>query len=439
MTTPDTPNRLGCAESYEVVIHFQGGQQVHTHLDAVVEGSWGRKLDDYSEASVTLAKRELSEHCWRKLGGTWETRNRPDENGVMRKWLHMVEPGVEPWMHELTIYRDHGVVWQGPITEVTETRDEITIDARDVLFWLDRRVIDLTIGGTDPDGRPYEGQPTGAVLDDIMTKTFPVGNRPHNPNIAEHWRIDRATPTKYTATERIWKGSRTVGSLVRDLIQNGIDMFTLGRKIYMVPDFYRVPATPYRLTDDHFAGDIEVRKLGLDLATEGFVIAEPEQTSGTEPDNNPAPLFGNWPTGYERGWEPWYGRITRFHESQAQGKPTSEPGRPPNNSRSLEDTARAIRDYGFPCPRSITIPDGAALTPDAPVSIGQLVPGRPFVVEMTGWSAPISQVFRLNEVEVTWGPGESGGGGSLSEQVQISLATIRQPPVDNDSTQEAAA
>src|SRR5690625_7504493 len=102
MTTPDTPNRLGCAESYEVVIHFQGGQQVHTHLDAVVEGSWGRKLDDYSEASVTRARSELCAHRWRQLGGTWGTRSRAAETAVTRRALRMGNPGAQRSVPHLT-------------------------------------------------------------------------------------------------------------------------------------------------------------------------------------------------------------------------------------------------------------------------------------------------------------------------------------------------
>src|SRR5690606_35882417 len=249
---PDQHNRLGCAQDYEAVIHFQGGKQVHTRLDAVTEITWGRKLDDYSEASVKLAKRQLSEQCWRKICGIWETREYPDENGVMRKWLHMVEPGVEPWMHELSIYRDKGLVWQGPITEVIEIekRDEIEINARDVLFWLDRRVLDITFYTPPAQAPPGDlgAEPlpdnSGAMCRKIMERTFPVlGDRTdhgpvppemlgrpdpwNNPNLRDlhrdpntgellpdawNWDI-RDTPNQYSASKYIWKGSQTVGNL----------------------------------------------------------------------------------------------------------------------------------------------------------------------------------------------------------------------------------
>lgn len=460
MTTPDPLgpelyNRLGCAQDYDAVIHFQGGRQVHCRLDAVTGIRWGRKLDDYSEASVTIAKPELSPECWRKIRGTYEVRNYPNAGGTMRKWLHTVEPGVEPWMHELTIYRDKGIVWQGPIVEIIETRDEIEIHARDVLFWLDRRVLSLSI----EQGGPYDNRPTGEVLARIMEATFPVraDGEPdwyHNPNLRDerpggvHWVIVEDTPGRFTTTKPIWRGSRTVGDMVRELIKNGIDMFTMGRQIFMVPDVDRTdPAvrSPYRLTDEHFVDDLEIHKLGLDLATEGFVAARPAYICPTLP--NPPnqteipPVFGNWPDGtygepepgVETGPTPaWYGRITRFTETDTVNQTEAEACREDRKGEALINYARAIRDYGFPCPTSILVPDGATLSPDTPLHINQLVPGRPFLVELTNWLTPISEIFRLNELEVTWtaAGGDSSDGG---EQVQVSLGSLRQPPIDSDS------
>lgn len=95
---------LGCATSYQAVIHWQGGKRLFAVLDAVTEVTWARKLDDYSEASVKLAKPALSPLCWSKIAAQY------DNDGML------LRPGIEPWAHELSIYRDHGLVWQGPVT-----------------------------------------------------------------------------------------------------------------------------------------------------------------------------------------------------------------------------------------------------------------------------------------------------------------------------------
>lgn len=206
---------------------------------------------------------------------------------------------------------------------------------------MDRRVIDLNLLADPPDGDKFRGE-TGLVLQQIFERTWPGNHESNpwdNPGITEHARIDR-TPGRYTETEVIWKGSRLVGDLVRDIIGNGIDLFTLGRKIYAIPDDTRDDQPPYRLTEDHIVGDLEVRKLGMELSTEGFVVAQPENSG-----QNAAPLFGKWPIQEGPGsaenpsTPAFYGRVTRFHESNSlsgtgQGNPAP----------ALQGVARTIRE-----------------------------------------------------------------------------------------------
>lgn len=467
---------LGCAQRYDAVVHWQGGKRQFAHLTGVTQVTWSRKLGDYSEASVQIAKGDLSHGCWQQIAPQF------DEDGTL------LRPGVEPWAHELSIYRDHRLVWQGPIVSLVETQDAIEVEARDVLAWMDRRVVDLNLEGGSPDGDKFRGE-TGTVIRNIFERTWPGSHESNpydNPGITEHARIDD-TPGKYTETERIWKGSRTVGDLVRDIVKNGVDLFTLGRKVFAVPDFYRIEHAPYRLTDDHLLGDIEVRKLGLDMATEAFVTGQSEGAGA-----NAAPVFGKWPAHEGPGGAdnpstlPFYGRVTRFHENQSLSGPSTppapgEPAPPPeqNPSPALTQVAQSLRAYGFPCPVALIIPEQASLAPHAPVTIGQLVPGRVFAVELTNYVNKARDWYRLNEVEVTWTAGSSsqsssGGGSSSSsqsssssssggtssgssggstsssssqsssgggpEQVQIGLVTLRQPPVpsENDSSSSSS-
>src|SRR5690606_28272131 len=119
--------RLGCAETYSAAVHLRGGRVLWTPLDTegITALSWGRKLGDYSEASVTVAKKDLPRECLQRLADTVNETGR-------------ITPGVHVWSHELSIYRDGRLVWQGPIIQPQESRTEITLDARDALFWNDR-------------------------------------------------------------------------------------------------------------------------------------------------------------------------------------------------------------------------------------------------------------------------------------------------------------
>lgn len=462
---------LGCAQRYDAAVHWQGGRNVFCLLDSVTEITWRRKLGDYSEASVTLAKPALSPQCWSKLAPEF------DQHGAV------IKPGLSPWAHELSIYRDHRLVWQGPIVEWVESRDSIEISARDVLAWMDRRVVDLNLAGGTPDGDRFRGE-TGLVLRNIFERTWPGTHETNpfdNPGITEHARIDD-TPGKWTETERIWKGSRTVGDLVRDIVKNGVDMFTLGRKVYLVPDFYRIEHDPHRLSDQHIFGDFEIRCLGLDMATEGFVTGQGEATGA-----NAAPLFGKHPPEEGPGGPgnpstpAYYGRITRFHQANSlSGPPPPPPGAPApppaqNPSPALQQVAQTIRDYGWRpgAPLALVLPDQASLAPHAPITIGQLVPGRVVEVGVTNYVHQLRELTRINEIEVTWTAGSSGqqsssrsstttsssqGGSSSSttsssgsttsgqggqasgpEQVKISLVTLRQPPIPQDSGSSSTA
>lgn len=422
---------LGVAQEYHAVIHFQGGTRVYTPVEGLIGVSWERKLDDYSEANAVVAKAGVSRACGGRLGE------------------------VTPWAHELSIYRDGALVWQGPVTNKTETRDALQFSARDVIAWLDRRVIDLTFSGSedqpdDAEHNAFTGE-SGIMLAQIINKTFPVGDAYNNPGITPYARVDR-TPGIYAKSKRIWRGSQTVGSLVRELIKGGIDMFTLGRKLYIVPDAYRLNHAPYRLTDEHLLGDVEMVENGLDTATEGMVAATPEQTSpddGGAVTTNPPPYVAKYPPGHHGGAgdpsaPPWWGRITKFSTTQQSADPNN-PGEEPD-MRALNSLAQAIRTYGFPTPRTIKIGQQAQLSPDAPISVGQLVPGRPVRVELAHFYTNIAQLFRINEVSVQWGQtsvssGASGGGGGGAgdvEQIQLSLDAMRQPPVDDEEEESSS-
>lgn len=373
--------RLGCAETYSAAVHLRGGRVLWLPLDSdsITALTWGRKLGDYSESSVTVAKKDLPRECLRRMADT------VDETGN-------ITPGVHSWSHELSIYRDGRMAWQGPIIQPQESRTEITLDARDPLMWNDRRALAT-------DFQPGTISDSGEMLLQIMRSTWPQGSL-DDPNIAPYWRIDAPAGRRYSFDDPICPGSTTVGKLVRDICKTGIDQFCLGRKIYMIPSHYREQHAPYRLTEDDFVGELEVREGGLDFATEGYAY-------GQERDGQ-CGGWGIWPQG--GNVTEWFGRVTKWRQATNT-----------RNSQALEDMARATWEFGWPPPRAIVVPNGARLSPDAPVSVGQLVPGRPFHVSLPSYVYSTGELFRLNEVEVTWSPPDP-------ESVQISLVSLHQPP-----------
>jgi hypothetical protein len=127
--------RLGCASSYRAAIKRQGGA-LWTWVDGLDTIKWGRKRDDYSEASITVSKTLAGSSCCNKLADT------------------------HSWAHELAILRDDQLVWEGPITRRIERRASFSFEARDMIAWLDRldtATRAVVVGGQPLD--PTTGQP----------------------------------------------------------------------------------------------------------------------------------------------------------------------------------------------------------------------------------------------------------------------------------------
>lgn len=361
--------RLGCASTYNAEIRFRGGGGLWTKIEGLTNLKWGRKRDDFSEASVTVTKANAGLDCCGRLGQT------------------------RTWGHELRIYRNSKPVWEGPIVKITEKRATLDIEARDLIAWFDRREIAHDYGGgTNPEN-------TGTLIRTIISDAFPKGNAFLDPGIMA-FAVLQDTPGRTTKPDIYWKESTTVGEVVRDLLGTGVLMCTVGRTIYVVSDRAQMAATPYRLGEQDFLTELEVIESGLDAATRGIVVgSQPDQTQspklGSADAPNPAPDF---PVNF-------YGRITRFSSSSNV-----------SDGATLTGIARAVVASGWPPPVDIQVPNGARLSPEAPVDLGQLVPGNPFTVLLDNYCRKVQQTFRLNELEVTWGDNEV-------EEISVSLSS----------------
>lgn len=367
--------RLGCASTYDAEIRFQGGGHLWTTVQGLTALSWGRKRDDWSEGSITVTKSLAGSDCCGKLGQT------------------------HTWGHELRIYRDQEPVWEGPIVKVREKRATITFDARDMLFWFDRRSLETRAG-------PYHvwaGADTGAflrlVIEEAFTNPDPGGDD-WDPGLLAYAILQDSGTT--STTDRLWKHSTSVGEVVRDLIGAGMDMYTIGRAIHLISDKLAAGTAPYRLRETDFLSELEVVENGLDAATQVYVVGgQPVDGSGNPiTDPNVSPVIGA-----AGGWEPFHGLVTQHTHSQNVVQQAVADG-----------IAAARRAYAYPPPVDIIVPSGAKLSPEAPVEMGQLVPGRLFQVSLESYCRNVRQNFRLNELSVKW---ES----ATTETVAVSLAS----------------
>jgi len=375
---------LGCAQEYQAVIHWRGGARPFTSpgVDALTSVSWSRTAGDVSEASVTIAKG--AGECCVQLGQ------------------------IEPWVHELSIYRDSSLVWQGPVTRVTEARETVTIEARDVLAWLDRIVntVQLRYIGTEPDAEGRHAGPVQWIAHDLLNKN--IGESPLSQprdwcGVLDY--IVRRDSDQTTKFEKDGSDNKSIWNVYLstifddELVSRGLEYTAVGRSIVL-----RAPATETdrpqaRLFMEDIAGDVQVIRDGAAAATYGWATTQQEQNI------SPGLTVGTGQVGTP------YGRLDWLVSSTAESADEDD----------LRAMARQALGGRYPAPTSISIPTGAQLAATAPVSIEQLVAGERIDVVTNGFCMDISQAFRLSDVDVTWA---GGSGGSAGEQVSVSLVPL---------------
>lgn len=194
--------KLGCG-SYRVMVQERCGAQFVCELREVSGLSFNRVLNEISEATVEVSM-----------------------NGCCDCLAN-----VDPWKHEVAIYRNDSLVWVGPILdmEFRTSEESILIYARDLLAWADHRVVELADEDYEPEATDLSDAYTwllnhGYCKDPwCMTWTVnPVGIP-----------IERHYPSFDKAGGERWGGSYPVcGEEMRTLSEAGIDFTVVNRHLW---------------------------------------------------------------------------------------------------------------------------------------------------------------------------------------------------------------
>lgn len=375
MTTPAIVPRLGCATTYTAYIHYWdrrvGGLRFYTQLTGISEVSWERVLDDFSECRIRFQPAR-GDDCCGKL------------KPIISPQGQVISPGVWPWAHELTLYRDGELVWQGPIFSVDElvmpdeTTDHIQITARDFFGWLDRRTIHNDIFMND---RTYD-------LCDIAAAVVRDAFGPDDPGVLQHL-VVRPSGKMGKRSIRHWENK--AGDEIRDIARAGLDITSVGRAI-IIQGAHRDETIPTRtLRTRDFQAGVEIRVVGAEAATVGVAVGgQPTQPEGsTTPIEDIPPAKVYWPpTG---GTDPFFGLIENWTRSESV-----------TNEDFLTWVAQGKVSDGKPPPTTLSVPADTGLNPDAPVSIHHLVPGTYFTLVISGTCRTLQQYMRLSHLKVSW-------------------------------------
>lgn len=339
--------KLGCAEEYRVIVTSRCGATTVCELGNISDLTYGRVMDDTSEAIIIM---DLASG---------------DQESTCCECLG----NVRSWIHSVMIFRDGDLVWgPGPVVNVLYRRDQVSVTARDVTAWLDVRHVHNYLDFVDADPLVI----ASALIDDAMAPDDPCGiadgvfvQAPAVPGFIdrEYLEID---PTGY------------VGDAFRELARTNMDYTVIGSTIIIGEPLAFGPYTT--LTDEDFLVDIEVEERGLEAATEWTVQSE-------------------FASGSAGGIDPFYGLIEQLvEESELED----------DDHAILIATNRLVASN--PVPMYVNVPEGARLSPDAPVCFELLVPGTLVNVNIRGLCRQVYSQLKLTAltVHVTSGDEEVG-------------------------------
>lgn len=350
--------RLGCGEP-TVFITYRCSNGVLCVLENVGSLHYERRLDDISEADVTIP-----------LGG--------DANSTCCECLD----SVEPWCHELHIWRDGEEVWVGPITEINYSYDEVNIKAKDPLGFLLKRIqiANFTYVGPPTDVVTIgEAVIQAAFSEDTVTCEVDNIYTQLSGSLVNIF-LERYTGTYYDALTRL-------GDI-------GLDFTTLGRTIVLVGD--EVPFIPLViLNDEHIMGGVVITKDGMLQENRAFVHYDGDL--GVPAVSTPDPDFF------------CYGPIEELHSGDGLVELTSS-----------QQVANAFVNAASIAPRFINLPPGSQLSPDTPWTFDKMVCGARVDVAITKTCFQLTQSFRLSAIDVDY---DAANG----ERIGITLSPVTVP------------
>lgn len=390
---------LGCASNYRVEVFLlertdNAGVPLAAArmryigvLEGITQIVWGRRLRDFSEAEITLDFTAFDSECCRMFN-------------ILANSVRVAQ---------IRIWRDNTQVWEGEVMQASEVTGSTakTIVARDMVQRLDDTVnyFDLE----------YLETPVTEIAYDIIERnlTDPVYVNPLDDTlILSQIVVETVTDPDDVISYRPGAKIATVGELLRILGQSyGLDFTTINRSIRLQRRRTTQDQTYARLNTQHLVGEAEARSNGLAAATRGWATTQKEDDTeprGTDTNEYWPGITQNFGTTGTR-----YGRIDVLNRVQDNNADASD---------VLSSAKRAAWGRNPP-PSEILLPTSAQLSPSAPLTMPELVPGMriDFFAE-EGLCRPIRQGMRLLAVEVTWTP--SGANTDDGEEVAVELSTL---------------
>lgn len=325
---------LGCPESYTVEVMGSGGRDTVARLAPaeVVSVRWDRHLSAISGAVAEVQPR--SRECARAVAG------------------------LIPWAHELRIWRDAEPVWAGPVVDVADSGETVSVTCRDLSGWLPRRIVHE---GYDTTKTPVD---VSVVADLMITDAY----APADPG-AIRW--IRRFDTGITVARAVAAETVMADADLSDLVRLGLEWTVVGRRILLFGGSSLPP------------GGVRLNRLA------GADFTGPQGVVRTgEPTVTRAVIQGGGVRGAAGGVHPVLGLLERLETQTA--------------ITTAWDAEVAAKGALYPAAGVLLAGGDLGLVPFAPVTVAELVPGALCVVSAAGAALVADTEATLTKVSAVW-------------------------------------
>jgi hypothetical protein len=288
---------------------------------------------------------------------------------------------VEPIRHELVIFRDGQRVWEGPITRIAYSNNEVELNARDVIFWPYRTIMREAYNNAYPH-TGYGTERIGTILRAELARRE-AGANPINvlPYLQVHTTADTARTSRSTLPYQ-----KTVFEEIDDMAsKGGVDFTAIGRAIHVQDTGYALGVTPLATEADFLTGVI-VTVYGMDLST---------YTAVTD---------GEGRYGIASVTDPYYGEIetlvTTFDETEGAADPNNSDDDGPTQAE-MNSQASSNLAQRYPMPVVVRVPENSQIDPASQAfSFEYLVPGVKVPLMATAGCRQVRQDQKIERVDV---------------------------------------
>jgi len=369
---------LGCASAYTAVIRARGGRRTIGVIDNVTGIEWDRRIDEPSQATVTVATSGLGSACC----------------GMLSK--------VRAWGHELALFRHAGprpeLVWEGVLMNPEESwrAGQVKLTAYDMAEWLKVRV------NHTPWRFPAPGIDACKLVGYMICDAF----APDDPGVTKHMVVTpyragtSALLTRDDDAETVvaWKA-------ISEICKTLVDITTVGRRIVVMPQGQPPWNLKIILRPDDFVGDVTIGQDGSEFFNRCLVIGKGVRRTVKRQAHGQTRADDLWrPQGSTEDDDTFHGLVERLLSLQDVTSDTEAYA----SARGALNAATM--------PAYVRVTDNGQLSPSAPVAMADLVPGTPVDLALPPefcLNLPWRGLLQLSRVDVKWTPDGEAVGASI--------------------------